>query len=97
MSGIDGGVRAARRRLGILDAAEKRLYGGKRDLDDLICDKAMGVAVYALDRVLVGRVNEAKSGAPPLVKPVCEEFNSILILDFEVLAMRLANVCRGYP
>jgi hypothetical protein len=88
--------RLAGRRLRILDAAQKGFHRGKRDFDNLSRDMAVRFAMYALGGVLVRRINEAERRAALLVEPVGEEFYSILILDFEILAMRVRDIGGRY-
>src|SRR5918994_1150756 len=97
VSGVHNVMRLAGGRLRVLDPAEKGFHRGKRNFDNLARNMAVRLTMHALGGILVGRIHEAEGGAPLVVKPVSEEFYPILILDFEVLAMRVSDVGGCYP
>jgi hypothetical protein len=73
--------------------AKKRLDRRQGDLDDLAGNQPMRLAVNALGRFGVRRVHQAKRGPTPLVEPVGQELDAVLILNLQILAMRLGDVC----
>src|SRR5687768_5830362 len=97
MPGVQIGARIPRGRLWIMDTPEKGLHCGKCHLYNLSCNVTVRLAVNALSSILVRCVDETEGGPPIFVEPVCEEFYPILILDFEILAMRLSNFCGSRP
>ena len=80
---------AARR---IADTTEERLDRGKIDRDDVGGDFAMGLAVHVRGGGRIGRFHQAKAGATRLVVPIGHVFDPILVLNFQIPAMRFGDV-----
>ena len=97
VAGIDAGCAPGRTQyMEIGDAAEERFDRGERHLHHFAGDVAVRFAVHALRRFLVRRVDQAEGGAARFVEPVGHVADAILVLDLEVLLVRLRDFRGGH-
>ena len=55
------------------------------DLDDLVCDKAVGLTVYCLSCFFVRGLAQTENTAIVFVEPVFQILHPVLLLNLEVL------------
>ena len=61
------------------------------DLNNLVGDEPMRLAVYPFGRFLVGRFDQAEHRAVVFVEPVFEVLHPILLLDLKIRGMSSGN------
>ncbi len=74
------------------DAAEERLNRGEVDRNNFGGDLAVRLTMNLRRGRGIRRVNQAEPGAALGIKPIGQIFDPVLVLDFEVLAMRFGDV-----